>query len=60
MLKDWYNKYWSMGLPKRHDRMHYYLNAFPFGCGDTRRVGPESDPYSYMGEAKWLIEQVKL
>ncbi len=57
--RDWLYKFWEAGLPKHHPNMHYYLNAFPFGNGARRPVGPESDPHSYMGLLKWLIEEVK-
>jgi hypothetical protein len=39
--------------------MYYYLNAFPHACGAGRPVGPESDPYSYIGFAKWLIQELE-
>lgn len=35
LFKDWFQTYWRYGLPMRHDNMHYYLNAFPFGCSET-------------------------
>jgi hypothetical protein len=33
--------------------------AFPHGCGSQRPVGPESDPYSYLGFARWLIQELE-
>jgi hypothetical protein len=56
--RDWLYSYWKAGLPKRNPRMHYFLNAFPYG-GCKRPVGPESDPHSNLGMAKWLIQQVR-
>lgn len=38
--------------------MYYYLNAFPHDCGAGRPVGPESAPHSYLGFAKWLIQEL--
>jgi hypothetical protein len=58
-VRHWYQRMWESGLRKCNDHMHYYLNAFPFGCGRRRRVGGEQDDSSIMGELKWLIEQVK-
>ncbi|MFN3168415.1 MAG: hypothetical protein ACE37H_15255 [Phycisphaeraceae bacterium] len=55
----WLYKYWAAGLPKRHPKMHYYLNTFPHGSGRGRPVGPESDPHAILGFAKWLIGEVK-
>ncbi|MEN8255259.1 MAG: hypothetical protein ABFR33_07295 [Verrucomicrobiota bacterium] len=57
--RDWLYGYWKAGLPKHHPKMHYYLNAFPHAHGDNRPVGPESNPHSYMGMTKWLIEEIK-
>lgn len=57
--RDWLYKFWKAGLPKRHPRMHYYLNAFPHAHGQKRPVGPESDPHSYLGMMKWLIQEVR-
>ena len=57
--RKWLQTYWQEGLPKHHPRMHYYLNTFPHGCGRGRPVGPESDPHSTLGFAKWLIEEIK-
>lgn len=57
--RKWLETYWAEGLPKQHPRMHYYLNTFPHGCGRGRPVGPESDPHSTLGFAKWLIEEIK-
>lgn len=58
--RDWLKTYWAKGLPKRHPRMHYYLNTFPHGSGRGRPVGPETDPHSILGLTKWLIEEVKM
>ena len=57
--RDWLIAFWDKGLPKHHENMYYYLNAFPHGCGNTRPVGPESDPYSYLGFARWLIKELE-
>ena len=57
--REWLKSFWDKGLPKHHRNMHYYLNAFPHGCGASRPVGPESDPYSYLGFTKWLIQELK-
>ena len=57
--RKWLQTYWEKGLPKHHPRMHYYLNTFPHGCGRGRPVGPETDPHSYTGFAKWLIQEIK-
>ena len=57
--RDWLKKYWEAGLPKRHPKMHYYLNTFPHGSGRFRPIGPESDPHSVLGFTKWLLEKVK-
>ncbi len=57
--RDWLKAFWARGLPKHHENMYYYLNAFPHGCGSQRPVGPESDPYSYLGFAKWLIQELE-
>ncbi len=57
--RDWLYKFWKAGLPKHNPHMHYYLNAFPFGSGSNRPVGPESDPHSYLGMMKWLIKEIK-
>ena len=56
--RDWLYEFWKAGLPKRHPRMHYFLNAFPHG-GCKRPVGPESDPNSNLGMTKWLIEELR-
>ncbi len=29
-LRDFYNKFWAAGLPKKHEKMYYYMNAFPY------------------------------
>lgn len=55
--RDWLYEFWGAGLPKRNPRMHYFLNAFPHG-GCKRPVGPESDPHSNLGMARWLIEEL--
>ena len=55
--RDWLYEFWKAGLPKRNPRMHYFLNAFPYG-GCKRPVGPESDPPSNLGMTKWLIEEL--
>jgi hypothetical protein len=57
--RDWLRSFWDAGLPKHHPNMYYYLNAFPHGCGSQRPVGPESNPYSYIGFAKWLIQELE-
>jgi len=57
-FKDWLNQFWAAGLPKYSKYMHYYMNAFPFACGNTRPIGPETDAHSVLGLAKWLIQQV--
>jgi hypothetical protein len=57
--RTWLESFWDAGLPKHHPNMHYYLNAFPHGCGNTRPVGPESNPNSYLGFAKWLIQELE-
>jgi len=57
--RDWLKAFWDKGLPKHHENMYYYLNAFPHACGNTRPVGPESDPHSYLGFAKWLIQELE-
>ena len=57
--RDWLYRFWDAGLPKHHPNMHFYLNAFPHAHGSKRPVGPESDPYSYLGMLKWLIEEIK-
>ncbi len=58
VVRDWLYKYWEAGMPKHHDRMHFYLNNFPHDCGAQAPVGPETDPHSTTGFAKWLIEEV--
>jgi hypothetical protein len=58
VYKDWLERLWAAGAPKYANKMNYYLNAFPFGCGASRKVGPETDSYSIIGETKWLLEQV--
>ncbi len=58
--RDWLETYWRAGLPKRHPRMHYYLNLFPNESGRGRPVGPESDPHSILGFTKWVIEEIKM
>lgn len=58
--RDWLHRYWQAGLPKRHPRLHYYLNTFPHGAGRGRPLGPESDPHSVLGFTKWVIEQIKM
>lgn len=55
--RDWLYEFWKAGLPKRNPKMHYFLNAFPFG-GCKRPVGPESDPHSNLGMTKWLLEEL--
>lgn len=57
--REWLQTYWKAGLPKRHPRMHYYLNTFPHDQGRGRPVGPESDPHSVLGFTKWLIQEIK-
>lgn len=57
--RDWIRRYWEEGLPKRHPKMHYYLNLFPHAHGRGRPVGPETDPHSVLGFTKWLIHEVK-
>lgn len=57
--RTWLQAFWDAGLPKRHPRMHYFLNTFPHHTGRGRPVGPESDPHSILGFAKWLIEEVR-
>lgn len=57
--RDWLYRFWDAGLPKHHPNMHFYLNAFPHAHGSKRPVGPESDPHSYLGMLKWLIEEIK-
>ena len=57
--RDWLRAFWDRGLPKHHKNMYYYLNAFPHGCGNTRPVGPESNPDSYLGFASWLIKELE-
>jgi len=57
--REWLKNFWERGLPKHHENMYYYLNSFPHGCGNTRPVGPESDPDSYLGFAKWLIQELE-
>ena len=57
--RDWLYRFWKEGLPKHHPNMHYYLNAFPHAHGAKRPVGPESDPHSYLGMLKWLIQEIK-
>jgi len=60
MERDWLRKLWRAGLPKHHARMHYYLNTFPHADGRGRPVGPETDPHSVLGFAKWLINEIKM
>ena len=57
--REWLEIYWQRGLPKQHPKMHYYLNTFPHHTGRGRPVGPENDPHSILGFAKWLIQEVK-
>ena len=57
--RDWLNRYWAAGLPKKHPRMHYYINAFPHACGGDRPSTEETNPDSIAGFTKWVIEQVK-
>jgi hypothetical protein len=57
--RDWLKRYWEAGLPKHHPKMHYYLNTFPHLSGRSRPVGPETDPHSTLGFAKWLIKEIK-
>ena len=57
--RQWLEAYWRAGLPKRHAKMHYYLNTFPHHTGRGRPIGPETDPHSVLGLTKWLIEQIK-
>jgi len=56
--RDWLQTFWQAGLPKRHPRMHYFINAFPYR-ESKRSVGPESDPHSNLGFTKWLIEEIR-
>ncbi len=56
--REWLETFWKAGLPKRHPRVHYYLNLFPHAHGCGRPVGPESDPHSILGFTKWVIEEV--
>lgn len=58
--RKWLKIFWKAGLPKRHPRMHYYLNLFPHAHGCGRPVGPESHPHSTLGFTKWLIEEIKM
>lgn len=58
--RDWLYKFWEVGLPKHHAKMHYYLNTFPHAHGRGRPVGPESDPHSVLGMTKWLIQEIKM
>ncbi len=58
--RQWLEAYWDAGLPKHHPKMHYYLNTFPHHTGRGRPVGPETDPHSVLGFAKWLIEKIKI
>jgi hypothetical protein len=58
--RDWLKTFWKAELPKRHPRMHYYLNLFPHAHGCGRPVGPESDPHSVLGFTKWLIQEIKM
>jgi hypothetical protein len=58
VVRDWLIKYWEAGMPRHHDQMYFYLNNFPHGCGAQTPVGPETDPHSTTGFAKWLIEEV--
>lgn len=57
--RKWFESYWAAGLPKRHAKMHYYLNLFPHHTGRGRPVGPESNPNSILGFTKWVIKEVK-
>lgn len=57
--RSWLQRFWEAGLPKHHPKMHYFLNTFPHHTGRGRPVGPESDPHSVLGFAKWLIEEIK-
>ncbi|RLD11691.1 MAG: hypothetical protein DRI44_02950, partial [Chlamydiae bacterium] len=57
-VKEWLIRYWAAGMPKHHDRMHYYINNFPHGTGATRPIGPETNSYSTLGLDKWIIEEV--
>jgi hypothetical protein len=56
--REWLQEFWQAGLPKRHAKMHYFLNAFPHE-GSKRPVGPESDPHSNLGLTKWLIGELR-
>ncbi len=58
--RDWLKQYWAEGLPKRHPKMHYFLNTFPHHTGRGRPVGPETDAHSILGFTKWLIEEIKM
>jgi len=58
--REWLKTYWEKGLPKHHPRMHYYLNTFPHLSARQRPVGPETDPNSTLGFAKWLIKEIKM
>ena len=58
--RQWLKTFWKAGLPKRHPKMHYYLNLFPHAHGCERPVGPESDPHSILGFTKWLIQEIKI
>jgi hypothetical protein len=57
-VKEWLIRYWAAGMPKHHNRMHYYINNFPHGSGATRPIGPETNSYSTLGINKWMIEQL--
>lgn len=56
--REWLQEFWQAGLPKRHPKMHYFLNAFPHE-GSKRPVGPESAPHSNLGLTKWLIGELQ-
>jgi len=58
LFKSWLSQFWHAGLPKYEKRMIYHLNAFKYGCGASRPIAPESDPYSVLGCTKWLIEEL--
>lgn len=57
--RDWLEKFWKWGLPKRHPKMHYYLNTFPHADGRGRPIGPETNPHSVLGLTRWIIGEVK-
>ncbi len=56
--RDWLYRFWEAGLPKYNSQMFYYLNIFQ-SPEMERTIGPESDPDTYLGFTKWLIEELK-